>query len=122
MGPVTVDLFCSLTFTSSITEIQMCKVYPHFPLDSRQQFPMTLNRTRFAKLIGAKYSHSDIFVTDRIKINEQGISIATGPLYVHSELKRFECSYLKINVGTLLVQDTKLYFTEMMWYELKIGN
>ena len=32
-GPVAIDLFSSLIFTLSITEIQLCKVNAHFPLD-----------------------------------------------------------------------------------------
>ena len=31
--------------------------------------------------------HSCISVTDRVKINELNTSIATGPLYVHTELE-----------------------------------
>ena len=31
--------------------------------------------------------HSCISVTDRVKINELNKSIATGPLYVHTEFK-----------------------------------
>ena len=37
--------------------------------------------------------HSCISVTDRVKIDELNTSIATGPLYVHTE---FERSYLRI--------------------------
>ena len=42
--------------------------------------------------------HSCISVTDRVKINELNTSIAAGSLYVHTvlNLKRFECSYLKM--------------------------
>ena len=57
-----------------------------FPLDSAKI------STRFAKMIGAKRpgkcastSHSSIFVMDKAKTNEQNKSIATGPLYVHTE-------------------------------------
>ena len=30
-GPVVIDLFCLLIFTSSVTELQLCKVIAHFP-------------------------------------------------------------------------------------------
>ena len=40
--------------------------------------------------------HSCISVTDRVKINELNTSIATGPLYVHTE---FEA------ISTLLAKD-----------------
>ena len=30
-GPVAIDLFASLSFTLSVTEIQLCKLYTHFP-------------------------------------------------------------------------------------------
>ena len=32
-GPVAIDVFSSLIFTLSVTEIQLCKVNAHFPLD-----------------------------------------------------------------------------------------
>ena len=34
MGPVTIDLFCSLILTSSVTEMQVYIVYPIFSLNS----------------------------------------------------------------------------------------
>ena len=37
-----------------------------------------------------------ISVTDKVKINEKNYSIVTGALYVHTELKRFGRSYLKM--------------------------
>ena len=39
--------------------------------------------------------HSYISVTVIVNINEKNTSIATGPLYVMSNLKRFGRSYLK---------------------------
>ena len=41
--------------------------------------------------------HSCISVTDKVQINEQNTSIATGPLYTYTpNLMRFERSYLKL--------------------------
>ena len=90
-GPVTIDWFCSLIFILSVMEIPLYEVNAHFPA---RFVPYTLNSMRFAKMIGAKRpgkcaltSHSGISVTDKIKINKQNKSIATEPLYVHSEFE-----------------------------------
>ena len=45
------------------------------------------NGTRVACGKCALTLHSCISVTDRVKINELNTSIATGPLYVHTEFK-----------------------------------
>ena len=65
--------------------------------------------------------YSGISVTDRVNINEQNRSIVTGPLYKQAEFKAIwtllseDVAVLKPmgigprNIGTELVQDTKLY-------------
>ena len=40
-----------------------------------------------AKMVQSSALHSCISVTDRVKINELNTSIATGPLYVHTEFE-----------------------------------
>ena len=91
--------------------------------DGRNNIVEWENGTRVACNNRAINLHSCISVTDKVKINEQNTSIATGPLYHTPKLMRFERSYLKLgrfrtswgirprNVGTVLVQDTKVYFT-----------
>ena len=59
------------------------------------------NGTRHAKMVQssgkcASTLHNCISVTDGVKINELNTSIVTGPLYVILNLKRFECSYLRM--------------------------
>ena len=68
--------------------------------------------------------HSSISVMDKVNINEQNSSIAIGPLYLYTE---FDAIYLKLwrfqisrdigphNVGTVLVQDTKVYSHTEQW-------
>ena len=68
--------------------------------------------------------HSCISVMDKVKSNEQNSSIAIGPLYLYTE---FDAIYLKLwrfqtpwdigphNVGTVLVQDTKVYSHKEQW-------
>ena len=47
-------------------------------------------------------SHSGFSIMDRIKINEQNISIATDPCTYSPKLKRFERSYLADGVSNLI--------------------
>ena len=61
---------------------------------------------------------------DKVKSNEQNSLIAIGPLYLYTE---FDAIYLKWwrfqtawgigphNVGTVLVQDTKVYSHKEQW-------
>ena len=65
-----------------------------FPAQFAPIISSSLNRTQFAKIIGAKRPgkcalilHSCISVTDRIKINERNKSIAIGPLYIHTKFE-----------------------------------
>ena len=95
-GPIPIDLFCSLIFMPSVTEIQLNKLRAHF-------------RARFAPMIwancvplnvwgGGDYNiganqagkrarslFNCISVTDGIKINEQNKSIGIGPLHLQTK-------------------------------------
>ena len=54
MDPVSIDLFCSLIFTCSVTEILRCKVIAHFSL-SRRHFSIT---TWFPSLRAHEFDNS----------------------------------------------------------------
>ena len=94
MGPFTIDLFCLLIFTSSVTEIQVCKIScsiraNNFPIGRGLPNWLARNYQENVTLT----SHSGNSVTDMIRINKQNKSIATGPTL---NLKGFERSYLKM--------------------------
>ena len=70
-------------------EILLCEVNTHFPVRFAPIILANRNAWRKHLLIEmgkcAIALHSCISVKDRVKINEQKISIATGPpLYVHT--------------------------------------
>ena len=63
---------------------------------------LSLNWKRFAKLFGTKQLEkcaltlqSDMFVTEKVKINKQNKSIVTGPLYVHTEFEAIRTHLLE---------------------------
>ena len=90
-----------------------------------KKYPNLLYGTRVAHAIwresSGKYAlplHSCISVTDRVKFNEQNNSIAVGPLYVYTKFEAISEDVAVLNpmgigprnVGTVLVQDRKIYF------------
>ena len=95
-GPVTIDLFCSLIFTLSITEIQLCKGNAHFP-------------GHFAPIILANHVQFNVWRTSLARI--EWINLKQ---FEHSNLKMWQCltpwGVGPRNVGTMLMQDTKFYF------------
>ena len=91
MGLVVIHLFCLLIFILSVMELLMCKVNA---VVLCQQFWQTASSSMYGEIIDAnqagKYTltlHSGIFVMDNIKFNKQNNSVATEPLYVHSEFE-----------------------------------
>ena len=50
-GPIPIDLYCSLIFMTSITEIQLNKVRPLFPLNSRQRFWQIASRSMYGEQV-----------------------------------------------------------------------
>ena len=46
-----IDLYCSLIFMPSVTEIQLNKVRPLFPLDSRQRFWQIASRSVYVEAV-----------------------------------------------------------------------
>ena len=50
-GPILIDLYCSLIFMPSVTEIQLNKVRPLFPLDSRQRFWQIASRSVYVEAV-----------------------------------------------------------------------
>ena len=85
-------------------EIQLCKIYANFPLDLRHYcmqptavYAMMAIMTRIKQEMCMKCAQL-FHITDRIKINKENKSIATGPstCTYTSNLKRFERSYLKM--------------------------
>ena len=50
-GPISIDLYCSLIFMLSVTEIQLNKVRPLFPLDSRQRFWQIASRSVYGEAV-----------------------------------------------------------------------
>ena len=96
-GPIPIDLFCSLIFMPFVTEIELNKVCPLFPLDSRQilanRVPLNVwgggccifGANRAGKSTRSLFNC--ISVMDGIKINEQYKSIGIGPLYLQSEFE-----------------------------------
>ena len=88
---IPINLFCSLIFMSSVTEIQLNKLRSLFPA---RFAPMTASHTlswkRCAQIIGANRARSlfnCISVTDDIKFNEQNKSIGIGSLYLQTEFE-----------------------------------
>ena len=107
MGLVVIHLFCLLIFILSVMELLMCKVNA---VVLCQQFWQTASSSMYGEIIDAnqagkytltlhsgifvmdnikfnKQNNSGIFVMDNIKFNKQNNSVATEPLYVHSEFE-----------------------------------
>ena len=96
---------------SSVTEIQLNKLCPHF-------------RTRFAPMIWdyniganqagnrARSLFNCISVTDGIKINEQSKSIGKGPLYIRTEFEAISLFLQNVMAGLNPVG----YQTLQYWY------
>ena len=97
-GPIPIDLFCSLIFMQSVTEILLNKVCPLFParfapMILAYRVPLNvwgggyyiIGANRAGK--SARSLFNCITVTDCSKINEQNKSIGIGPLYVQTEFE-----------------------------------
>ena len=86
-----IDLYCSLIFMPSVTEIQLNKLRALFPA---RFAPIIERDARFAKITSANRAGKSarslfncISVTDGIKIKEQYKSIGIGPLYLQTEFE-----------------------------------
>ena len=105
-GPIPIDLFCSLIFMQSVTEILLNKVCPLFParfapMILAYRVPLNVWEGGYY-IIGANRAGKSarslfncITVMDCIKINEQNKSIGIGPLYTYKpNLKQLDYFYL----------------------------
>ena len=87
------DVICLLIFTFSVMEILLYKVSAHFlsrfvPIILANCFQFNVWRKSLALNGAGKCAitlHRCITVMDKVTINKQNLSLATGPLYVHIE-------------------------------------
>ena len=76
-----IDLFCSLIYTFSVTKMH-CAKFSRLFCDNNFGKPLPIQCME--KIIGVNRAettlHGCIFVMDKVKVKEQKVSIATGPL------------------------------------------
>ena len=81
---IPIDLFCSLIFMPSVTEIQLKKLHALFPRSIRAN---DVTHWRESSGKSGRTLFNCISVTDGIKINEQNKSIGIGPFYLQTEFE-----------------------------------
>ena len=135
--PLAIDLFCSLIYTLSVMEYHCAKLHSRFaPVILANHFLFNVWGKSLARIEQENVHlhvlwHRNIFVLNKVKINQQNKSVMTGPIYVHwiwSDLSTptWKCGGFSephrvlnlITLGPCLCKTPKYFFASEKWFAM----